>query len=208
VVVRTGIAKPWPWIALLVASLLALAPWQPAGAQDAGRVYVGRLAGADSANTLVGVVVAADGTAVGYVCSDTEAWNRQNSKWFEGQLAGNELTLRARDGTELKAQLQGSRLAGTLGSLSWSADQVTGGTAGLYRGRAGDEVHAVIEDQYGLRVGGVWVVGSGNWAWTWHFPTATVERTTGGLRAERPATADQQFVTVDLSVCLSPINCG
>ena len=134
-----------------------------------------------------------------YACSTDDNWNLQFSKWFQGQLsAQGQLTARSGDGTEVTGALQGSRLSGTLGALTWSADLVTGGTAGLYRGRADDDIHAVIELVDGRRAGRVWSVTTGQHVGTWDFRTATVTPLDGGLRAQRN---DPQFILVELRAC-------
>src|SRR5205085_10192444 len=111
--------------------------------------------------------------------------NQANSKWFTGQLAASgQLAAKAADGTEVTATLQGNRLEGTLGGLRWSADLTAGGSAGLYRGRAGDDVHAVIEAPDGTRVGRVWSVVTGGHVDTWDFSTAQAQWQPGQLNVQ------------------------
>src|SRR5579884_465792 len=138
------IAGAWRLLAVLLAILL-LGSALPATAQETARVFVGRVTDAAGDGALIAVVVEPGGGAVAYACSADDAWNQQYSKWFQGQLtADGQLAAKASDGAEVSGSLQGTTLSGRLGSMSWSADLVTSGTAGLYRGRLGDEVHAVI----------------------------------------------------------------
>ena len=126
------------------------------------------------------------GNTAAYACSKDDAWNLQFSKWFQGELSTQgQLSAKANDGTEVTGTLQGTQLSGQLGSLSWSADLVTSGTAGLFRGRNGDEVHAVIEAPDGTRVGRVWSVVNGAHVGTWDFSTAVATPIGGGLRVQR-----------------------
>src|SRR4051794_35772764 len=143
--------------ALLLVGLVAVGARPSVGlaqpsAQGEAQTYIGRIAGAEGMDALVAVVVGADGNAVVYACSKDNAWNQANSKWFTGKLgADGRLTASAADGSEVSAILEGGQLLGTLATLRFTADKVAGGSAGLYRGRAGDDVHAVIEAPDGTR---------------------------------------------------------
>ncbi|HZR97490.1 MAG TPA: hypothetical protein VFE37_02215 [Chloroflexota bacterium] len=168
-------------------------------AQEGARTFVGRVAGAEGLDALVAVVVGADGNAVVYTCSKDDAWNQANSKWFTGQVgADGRLAAKAADGTEVAATMAGGRLEGTLGTLRFVAEQVSGGSAGLYRGRAGDDVHAVIEAPDGTRVGRVWSVVTGAHVGTWDFNTAQVQWQPGVLAVER---AQPERFFIELQVC-------
>jgi len=189
---------------LLLTGLASFAPVPTATGQDGARTFIGRVAGAEAMDALVAVVVAADGSAAAYSCSADDGWNQQYSKWFTGQLdAQGQLTARANDGTELTARLQGQRLEGTLGSLQWTAE-LASPPAGLYRGRADDEIHGVIQAADGTRVGRVWSVTTGAHVNTWDFRRATVEQGPGVLRAQRN---EPQFIFVELQVCTNAF-CG
>jgi hypothetical protein len=186
-------------LALLLA--LGVLPFgaPPATAQTQSRVYVGEVSAAGVPDALIAIVVGANGEAAVYACSKDDAWNQQASKWFTGQLSsGGQLTAKAADGSEVSGTLQGSRLSGQLGALSFAADQVTSGTAGLYRGRADDEIHAVIEAPDGRRVGRVWSVTTGAHSGTWDFSTATATPVSGGLQVQRN---QPQFIFVELRAC-------
>jgi hypothetical protein len=141
-------------------------------------------------------------------------------------IAQGALTATARDGKQLVGQVYGDSLSGTAGGLAFRAEAVPSGSAGLYRGRVDDEVHAVIEAPDGRRVGGVWYASHGGWAWTWRFTPATpVDRAPGSLRVQRPPEAPplaapppgpqpppgqgQQFVFIELRSCVSAFDqCG
>ena len=186
--------------ALLVVGVVAGGLAQPSAAQDVARTFVGRVAGAEGLDALVAVVVAPDGAAVAYACSKDDAWNRTNSKWFTGQVAADgQLAAKAADGTEVSGTIQSGRLEGTLGTQRFTADLVSGGPAGLYRGRAGDDVHAVIEAQDGTRVGRVWSVVTGDHVGTWDFNSAQVQAQQPGvlgIQRNQP-----QFFFIELRVC-------
>jgi hypothetical protein len=182
---------------ILVALTLGAA--LPAAAQELPRVYVGRVTGAFGTDALIAVVVEPGGNAVAYACSKDDGWNLQFSKWFQGALSPQgQLSAKSNDGSEVSGTLQGSQLSGQLGSLSWSADLVTSGTAGLYRGRAGDDVHAVIEAPDGTRVGRIWSVVNGAHVGTWDFATASATPIAGGLRVQRN---QPEFIQLELTAC-------
>jgi hypothetical protein len=187
---------------LLVGMLLAaliLGTTLPAAAQEVSRVYIGRVTGAFGTDALIAIVVEPGGNAVAYACSKDDGWNLQFSKWFQGELSSQgQLSAKSNDGSEVSGALQGTQLSGQLGSLSWSADLVTSGTAGLYRGRAGDEVHAVIEAPDGTRVGRVWSVVNGAHVGTWDFATASATPIAGGLRVQRN---QPEFIQLELTAC-------
>jgi len=173
----------WRLLVGIILAALTLSTALPVAAQEVSRVFVGRIAGATGTDALIAVVVEPGGNAVAYACSKDDGWNLQFSKWLQGQLStAGQLSAKANDGAEVTGTLQGTQLSGQLGTLSWSADLVTSCTAGLFRGRAGDEVHAVIEAPDGTRVGRVWSVVSGAHVGTWDFSTATATPIGGGLR--------------------------
>jgi hypothetical protein len=185
--------------AIVLAALVATSLVRTGSAQDGARTYVGRVAGAEGIDALVAVVVGADGSAVVYACSRDDVWNQQNSKWFTGQLdAGGRLAAKAGDGSEVTATLQGDRLEGTLGAQRWTADLTGEGSAGLYRGRAGDQVHAVIEAPDGTRVGRVWSVVTGAHVDTWDFRTAEAQWQPGRLSVQRNV---PEFIFIELRAC-------
>jgi hypothetical protein len=186
----------WRLLIGMILAALTLGPALPVAAQELPRVFVGRVTGTDA---LIAVVVEPGGNAAAYACSKDDAWNLQFSKWFQGELSTQgQLSAKANDGTEVTGTLQGSQLSGQLGSLSWSADLVTSGTAGLYRGRNGDEVHAVIEAPDGTRVGRVWSVVNGAHVGTWDFSTAVATPIGGGLRVQRN---QPEFIALELTAC-------
>ena len=211
---------------VLVAALVLAANTPTVPAQEANRSYVGRIAGAEASDALIAVVIAPDGKAIAYVCSADDAWNQEHSRWYAGEMAPQGvLTATARDGKQLAARVEGDALTGTVDGLAFSADLVTEGTAGLYRGRQGEEIHAVIEAPDGTRVGGVWYASNGRWGWTWRFsPAVAIERTPTLLRLQRPPTAPpppgpatppaaepagQQFIFIELQSCVSAFDqCG
>ncbi len=194
------LAGAWRLLAVLLAALL-LGNALPAAAQEMPRIFVGRVADASGVDALIAVVVEPGGNAVAYACSKDDGWNQQYSKWFQGQLtSGGQLSAKANDGAEISGSLQGTTLSGRLGSMSWSADLVTSGSAGLYRGQLGDEVHAVIEAPDGTRVGRVWSVSTGGHVGTWDFTTATAAPLAGGLRVQRN---EPQFIAVELRACMN-----
>jgi hypothetical protein len=197
-----------------------------ASSQEPPRGYVGTIAEAEQRDALVAIVVAPDGQAIAYVCSADDAWNQEHSRWYVGELtAQGALTATARDGKQLVGQVYGDTLSGTVGGLAFRAEPISG-SAGLYRGRVDDEVHAVIEAPDGRRVGGVWYASDGGWAWTWRFtPATTIDRAPGALRVQRPPEAPplaappaapqpppgqgQQFVFIELRSCVSAFDqCG
>jgi hypothetical protein len=190
--------------AVLVGLVAAGVAWPSAGlaqpsVQGGAQTYVGRVAGAEGLDALVAVVVGADGNAVVYACSKDDAWNQANSKWFTGKLGTDgRLTATAADGSEVTAMLQGGQLVGTVAALRFTADQVTSGSAGLYRGRAGDDVHAVIEAPDGTRVGRVWSVVTGAHVNTWDFSTAQVQWQPGVLAVQRN---QPEQIFIELQVC-------
>jgi hypothetical protein len=192
-------AGAWRLLVIAILATLTLSPTVPVAAQEVSRVYVGRVTGASGADALIAIVVEPGGNAAAYACSKDDGWNLQFSKWFQGQLSPQgQLSAKSNDGTEVTGTLQGSQLSGQLGSLSWSADLVTSGTAGLFRGRAGDEVHAVIEAPDGTRVGRVWSVVTGAHVGTWDFSTATATPIGGGLRVQRN---QPEFIQLELTAC-------
>jgi hypothetical protein len=200
----TSLVRTLCLVSLLVAGVMTAAETGPTAAQGQGKVYVGRVAGAENIDALVAVSVGADGTAIAYLCSKDDTWNQQNSKWFTGRLTdAGALTATARDGTEIVAILTGNELTGTAGNLRWKADLVTGGTAGLYRGQTPEEVHGVIEAVDGTTVGRVWSVVTGGHVCTWDFSTATVQRAPNIMRAQPQG----QFVFIELRSCNSPFDC-
>jgi hypothetical protein len=175
----------WRWWALLVVGVLALSGSRPAVAQAEARVFVGRVTGAEGLDALVAVVVDPDGKAAVYLCSKDDAWNRQYSKWFEGTVGPDgRLLARAGDGTELTAVVQDRRAEGTVSGLRWTADLITEGTAGLYWGRVGEDLHVVIEAPDGTRVGRVWSVATGAHVGTWDFSVARVEHQAGVMHVQ------------------------
>jgi hypothetical protein len=191
--------RAWRLAGVFLAAALVLGGGLPAAAQQQARVFVGEVTGAYGTDALIAIVVEPSGNAVAYACSADDTWNQQFSKWFQGQLSPQgQLTAKSNDGEEVTGTLQGSRLSGQLGSLSWSAELVTAGTAGLYRGRAGDEIHAVIEAPDGKRVGRVWSVVTGGHVGTWDFSRATAAPVPGGLRVQRN---EPQFIELQLQVC-------
>ncbi|HLI28707.1 MAG TPA: hypothetical protein VKZ60_16700 [Chloroflexota bacterium] len=221
----------YPLLSSLLSGLLLVVasglPSLAAPSQEPTRGYVGTIAGAEAHDALVAVVVAPDGQAIAYVCSADDAWNQEHSRWYTGELtAQGALAATARDGKQLVGQVYGDTLSGTVGGLAFRAELVPEGTAGLYRGRVDDEVHAVIEAPDGRRVGGVWYASDGGWAWTWRFTPATmVDRAPGALRVQRPPEAPalaappagpqpppgqgQQFVFIELRSCVSAFDqCG
>jgi hypothetical protein len=190
---------------MMVGLLLAGLAWpgaglaQPGAAQDGPRTFIGRVAGAEGLDALVAVVVGADGNAVVYACSKDDAWNQANSKWFTGQLsADGQLAAKAADGSEVTGALQAGQLVGTLAVLQFTADPVGGGSAGLYRGRADDDVHAVIEAPDGTRVGRVWSVVTGGHVGTWDFSAAQVQWQPGVLGVQRN---QPEFIFIELQAC-------
>jgi hypothetical protein len=187
-------------IAALLVGLLGSWLVQPSAAQDVARTFVGRVAGAEGMDALVAVVVAPDGNAVLYACSKDDAWNRTNSKWFTGQVAADgQLSAKAADGTEVSAMMHGGHLEGTVGGQRFMAELVSGGTAGLYRGRAGDDIHAVIEAPDGTRVGRVWSVVTGGHVDTWDFSTAQVQMPQPGVLGVQRN--QPQFIFIELRAC-------
>jgi hypothetical protein len=192
-------AGVWRLLIGMILAALTLGTALPVAAQELPRVFVGRVTDASGADALIAVVVEPGGSAAAYACSKDDAWNRQYSKWFQGELSTQgQLVAKSNDGTEVTGTLQGSQLSGQLGSLSWSADLVTSGTAGLYRGRAGDDVHAVIEAPDGTRVGRVWSVVNGAHVGTWDFATAVATPIGGGLRVQRN---QPEFIQLELTAC-------
>ena len=195
-------------LAVLAAALLVLGTWGLAEGQETGRTFVGRVAGFEAADVLVAVVVAPDGAAIAYLCSKDDNWNRENSKWFSGELnPQGQLTVRAADGTQLTAVLDVDKMEGSFGNLRWTAELVTSGEAGLYRGRAGDTTHAAIVAPDGTRVGRAWSIVTGSHVGTWDFSIATVQFTPSGLSAQQQQQF-AQFGVVDMFACASPITCG
>jgi hypothetical protein len=194
-------AGAWRLLVIVILAALTLSPTLPVAAQEVSRVYVGQVAGAAGPDALIAIIVEPGGDTVAYACSKDDGWNLQYSKWFQGQLSTEgQLSAKANDGSEVSGTLAGSQLSGQLGSLSWSADLVTDGTAGLYRGRVGDEVHAVIEAPDGTRVGRVWSVVNGAHVGTWDFLTASATPIGGGLRVQRN---QPQFIQIELAACMN-----
>ena len=191
-------------VALIVAGLANMALMPGAAGQELARTFIGRVVGSEGLDALVAVVVAPDNTAIAYLCSKDDAWNRENSKWFTGEMtAQGQLSARANDGTELSARAIGDQVDGMVATLRWTAD-LAESPAGLYRGRADDQIHAVIQAPDGTRVGRVWTVGTGAHHSTWDFTQATVAWQPGVLSAQRN---QPEFIFVELPVCLNAF-CG
>jgi hypothetical protein len=191
-------------VVMLLAGLVITAYTPTAIGQETARTFIGRVVGGEARDALVAVVVAPDNTAIAYLCSADDAWNRQNSKWFTGEMTPQgQLTARANDGTELSARAVGDQLDGMVGTLRWTAD-LAEAPAGLYRGRAGDTIHAVIQAADGTRVGRAWTVVTGAHQSTWNFNEATVVWQPGMLSAQRN---QPEFIFVELPVCLNAF-CG
>jgi len=104
--------------------------------------------------------------------------------------------------------VQGARAEGTVSGLRWTAELVMGGTAGLYWGRVGDDLHVVIEAPDGTRVGRVWSVVTGAHVGTWDFSVAQVEHQAGIMRVQpgnQPISIGEQ-VFLQLFFC-SEVSC-
>jgi hypothetical protein len=195
-------------LALLLVLGVQPAAAPPATAQTQPRGYVGEVTAAGVPDALIAIVVGANNDVAVFTCSKDDAWNQRVSKWFDGLMySDGSLNVSAADGNEVDGQLRGSQLFGSVGGFRsdgfvgaprFSANQVTNGTAGLYRGRVGDDILAVIEAPDGRRVGCSWSVTTGAHSGTWDFSTATALQTDGGLQVQR----DQpQFIVAELRFC-------
>lgn len=174
--------------ACLVAALLITtgASTAPATAQGTTRTFVGRVAGADASEAWIAVVVSPSGDVLAYACSQDDAWNQQHARWFQGRLLDTgRLAVDADAGLALTGSLQEQRFEGTLGPYPWTADLVSYGTAGVYRGRSGNELHEVIETPLGTRVGRIWSIETSRVIGTWDSSFALVERAGDGLNVLR-----------------------
>jgi hypothetical protein len=175
--------RAWLLAALLLAAGAAVAP---ATAKETARTFVGRVAGAEASEAWIVVLVSSSGDVVAYACSQDDGWNQQHSRWFRGKLLDSgQLAADPDVAAGLSGSLRDQRFEGRLGPYAWTADLVNDGTAGVYRGRAGDEQHEVIETPLGTRIGRIWSVETSRVVGTWDFSSARVERAGDGLSVQR-----------------------
>jgi hypothetical protein len=116
------------------------------GAEPApSRTYVGELLGGPRSARVALVVKGND--FVAYVCSQDQQFNQDHSRWYEGELKDQRLTI-TRDGRTLTARVEADQVRGTLvgpdgKELSFTARRTAPNSlVGLYRGEdqfEGDE---------------------------------------------------------------------